>query len=755
MLNISNAFRRTLHNGERNYLPYIDITLKDGTKLPQFTEDTLWTSGLSMEAAVSEDDRFTAIGAAVMGTATVILDNRGEKWNEYDFIDAEVNIKVGLSVNGTPEILQKGKYTVESATYNAATVTLSLQDYMHQFDRVYDTEYNYPSPIGEIMQDCCLKCGVSFKSVDFPHSDYIAQAKPSDQNTTYRDIIAWIAQIAGCYARFDVNGKLVFEWFGEDQLLAAQEGTDGGEFDSAKPYATGDTADGGVFNPWNIGTELDGGDFATAVNCHYVGPLFSESISLDSTVITGVTVAVEYEEDNQRLTASYTKGTADYLISLEGNKLINYMDVEDVCTWLGNKVIGLTFRKCKVTHLSDPSMEAGDVGLLYDHRNREYPILISRTKFTCGKLQETVCGSETPARNRATQFSASTKNYVDLRRQLNKSITMWDQKEQELRDAIDSSTGLYETDVVQQDGSTKKYYHDQVLLAESDIVMTFNSYGFEMTDNYQDGANATWYGMAVTGDMVAELLTAKKVSTLTLEGGVLKDPDNNTLINMTEGKFTIKKGSITLGDMSDTSDTSKYYFNANTEGHISWNEQYSSLSAAGKLTAKDATLQGTLLTGSESSTACKISGGVVTYTYNGEEIITQKGQAYNTSDWHGCMIRMEDECDFWGVGDWYKGRGRTFGTGPCFMVVNNSATVGEYNAKFWQRGIYCAIDLHVGAMGHRLTTLDNSNTDFGAASLYIEDQADIRLGMPDDYTSGYTGTINGITFKKGICTGAA
>ena len=346
MRNVTTAFRRTLTDINRKWLPYVDITLLDGTVLPQFTDATLWTSGLSFEDVVSEDEKYTALGAAIMGAATVVIDNTGEKWNDYDFNDADVTIRLGLEVNGAPEVLRIGQYTVAEAKYNGATVTLTLQDYMHQFDRAYDTALVYPATLGVILRDACTNCGVLYDNslLEFTNNDYTVAEKPDGSNTTYRDVVAWVAQLAGCFAKFNATGKLEFKWFGDDILTAAQQGYDGGEFDPANPYATGDNANGGSFNPWNIGAELDGGALTDNGNCHYIGSLFSETIALDNTVITGVTVSAEREVDNGRETVTATSGTTGYVIGIEGNKLkLNngqYLILE-----VGNSVISGTLTK--------------------------------------------------------------------------------------------------------------------------------------------------------------------------------------------------------------------------------------------------------------------------------------------------------------------------------------------------------------------------------------------------------------------------
>lgn len=621
MRNVTTAFRRTLTDINRKWLPYVDITLLDGTVLPQFTDATLWTSGLSFEDVVSEDEKFTALGAAIMGAATVVIDNTGEKWNDYDFNDADVTIRLGLEVNGAPEVLRIGQYTVAEAKYNGATVTLTLQDYMHQFDRAYDTALVYPATLGVILRDACTNCGVLYDNslLEFTNNDYTVAAKPDGENTTYRDVVTWVAQLAGCFAKFNATGKLGFKWFGDDILTAAQQGYDGGEFDQANPYATGDNANGGSFNPWNIGAELDGGALTDNGNCHYIGSLFSETIALDNTVITGVTVSAEREVDNGRETVTATSGTTGYVIGIEGNKLLSADDVQTFATYLGTRVIGLTFRKSRVTHLSDPSIEAGDVALLYDHKSREYPILITRTRFTTGGRQETVCGSETPARNRAKQFSQETKNYVDLRRQLKQTKDSWDLAEENLKRQIRESAGLYSTEIEDPVGSGayKTYYHDKVNLEDSNIVMEFTDYGFTMTSDYQNGEDATWYGIGADGTGILAVLRTKGLNADWINAGTLQDKNgSNFRLNLETGQtdmkkgsinlgsytengttkynFTlddtgnvgIKKGSITLGDKSDTSDTSKYYFDVDTKGHLSWNEQYSSMSTDGRLKIK-------------------------------------------------------------------------------------------------------------------------------------------------------------------------
>ena len=212
--------------------------------------------------------------------------------------------------------------------------------------------------------------------------------------------------------------------------------------------------------------------------------------------------------------------------------------------------------------------------------------------------------------------------------------------------------------------------------------------------------------------------------------------------------MSIKKGSITLGDKSDTSDTSKYYFDVDTNGHLSWNEQYSSMTANGKFSARDATLSGTITTGSETSgTYTKMSGGSLTFKYNGEEMYTQKGQYFDDSSYHGVALQFADDGDFWAITEY---RGSLIK--PMLLVSHNP---GSNSAARHEHGVYCTVPFFIGASGHRALT----GGDPWNAHLYIGTDAEIRLsedaeGKPSGtYKSGYTGTVGSSVFKKGICVG--
>lgn len=268
MINVSNAFRKELYTGNRNWLEYIDVTLKSGTIL-HLTNENIWSGGLTIEDTVSSDSSFD-IGGTVVNQCTVVINNIYDEFSDYDFSDAEVIVYVGLNLpDGTTERIRKGTYTVNEPKYNGSLITLTCYDNMSKFDRPYsESTLSYPATLNQIVRDACSTCDVTLQTYDFPHDDFVVTEKPSGESTTFREVIGWAAQITCCFCRCDTLGRLEIKWYNVE-AMEADPSLDGGYFDTDNPYSSGADADGGNFNPWNAGYEFDSGDFEKLEHFHH------------------------------------------------------------------------------------------------------------------------------------------------------------------------------------------------------------------------------------------------------------------------------------------------------------------------------------------------------------------------------------------------------------------------------------------------------------------------------------------------------
>lgn len=530
MLNISSAFKDKLEDNQRNYICQADITLADNTQIT-VTNTRIMYGGFSIEDAVSEDSKFQALGATIINSATLTLYNNDELYSSYVFDNAKVVLYVGLEVpsNNTTvvEKLKKGTYTVDSASYGASTITLTMLDYMEQFDRPYNSNVVYPTTLNAVVRDACEHCGIVLGTLTFPNDNYVIPNAPDKESTTYREVIGKCATIAGCFARCNVNGDLELKWF--------------------------DTA------------SLENN---RVENLHIIQSLYSQTINVDDVVITGIRILIKNTDTtSDQDVLQYIVGTEGYVLEISDNEFITTATVSNVLAFLSNRLIGLTFRACSVTQPNDPSVEAGDVAYLYDTKGAKHNILITKCFFDPQAGQQIVCSAENVSANSATRFTSITKSYVETRKRLKEQKDNYDLALETLSNRVDAANGLYETQVPQQSGGVITYLHNKPALSESDIQIMISDTGITVTSN-GTASKPTWYGLTVNGELISSILQTIGINFDWGVGGelIIRDTNGNqTLyVNANTGEVRIVANSLsvtgsgTVQDIANNAVTSYY-----------------------------------------------------------------------------------------------------------------------------------------------------------------------------------------------------
>ena len=525
MKNVSSQFRRELNNGNRNYVKSAKITLKDETELT-LTDKVFWNNGVKIEESTSNENSFD-IGSVIVGQLTLSINNMYDDYSEYDFTDAKItNVSIGIKLSdNTIESLQYGQYTVNEAKYNGSIITLTAYDNMYKFDQPYTkSTLSYPATLLQIVQDSCSKCDVQLGSYDFPHNDFIIQNKPEDESITFRNILQWVAQISCCYCKMDPQGRLVLNWYNTD-ILENISTLNGGNFLNWE--ANKDTVSGGNFNPWTQGELISAGTFSETSDYHTIHSFSSLTLSTDDVVITGVRVVEEIEGEEGTESKTYQSGMDGYVLSVEGNKLIQGSGAT-VVGFLAEKLVGLRFRPFTASSLSDPTIESGDIALLSDRKGNIYKTIITSNTFQPGNYQNISCGAEAPARKSAQRYSQATQIYVDYRKEIQKERTEREKALEELGERLEASTGVFTTIEEQPDGSKIYYLHNKPSLDDSDIVwkMTAEAWGVST-----DGGKTWNAGMTVDGDTIVRILTATGVNADWIKTGALQisDTDGNII----------------------------------------------------------------------------------------------------------------------------------------------------------------------------------------------------------------------------------
>ena len=525
MKNASSAFKNELKNDNRNYIKSADLTLHDGTVLHVDNSD-MWNNGLTIEDATSNSNSFD-IGSVIIGSATLVLNNIYDDYSAYDFTDCIMdNIKVGLKLpNNTVESIQFGKYYLESSSYNGSIITLNFYDGISKFDKDYsDSNLTYPASLREIVQDACDCCGITLGTPSFDNDDYVVDARPESDSLTFRQILMWVAQISCNYCRCDVQGRLCLQWYDVQTLESLALNT---ADDTLGDINGSDITDhAGQQIATIIEGKIDTIATYSSESSQYqsLSSNMSLSVGTDDVVITGIRISQEVEGEEGTETVIYQSGTDGYVLSIDGNKLVQGDNGPTVASMIAAKTVGVRFRTFQSSSLSDPTIEAGDVVLITDRKGRQYKSLITNTRFNPGNLQDISCGAVSPARNSASRYSQITQVYVDYRQELEKERTDRETALEELADRMDNSSGLFTTEEIQPDGSTIFYLHNKPQLSESDIVwkMTAEAWGVST-----DGGKTYNAGMTVDGDTIVRILTATGVNADWIQTGAISVEDND------------------------------------------------------------------------------------------------------------------------------------------------------------------------------------------------------------------------------------
>lgn len=519
MKNVTNAFKQELNNGNRNFLKSCTITLVDGTVL-NITQKHTWQNGFGIDESVTNENSFD-IGSAIVDEFDLVLNNIYDDFSAYDFGGAVVtNVKIGLQLpNGTTEYVKRGVFNVNDAKYNGSTINLECFDNMIKFDRDYsESKLTYPTTLLKVVQDACSVCGVTMAAdiANFDNGSFTVSNKPEVNGTTFRKVLAWVAQISGIWFKCNENGQLsakVLNMSVVDELSALY---DGGEF---SPWNNVDNADGGSFNPWNTGSVMDGGNFSNMAKYHHIFSLVSPDIATDDVVVTGIKVTDTVNEELHE----YMSGNVGYVLSIEENDLIQGKG-QEVANYLGNKFIGLRFRPLTVSCLTDPSIEVGDLAFVTDRHSHSYFTIITRNALCPGKYQTIECNAQTAQRNSASRFSAETKLYQELRKSVQKAKTEFSKAVEDLSNKLSQTEGSYTTIETLANGSKIFYLHNKPTVAESQMIwkMTAEAWGVST-----DGGKTWNAGMTVDGVVIARILNTIGVNADWINTGAITIKDNN------------------------------------------------------------------------------------------------------------------------------------------------------------------------------------------------------------------------------------
>lgn len=471
MINASSEFR-TLVSSNHTLLVRARLRLADGTVEELSGSDLM---GVSMEEATSSDGSFD-IGAAVIGSATVTLQNFGAQWDACDFTGASIALWVGKELaGGTTEWLRRGTWWVDQPDSYGGTIGLSCLDALSRLERPWaEAGVAFPATVGEVAEACCRAGGVALGSADFPGHDALIPATAAvPDGSTCLDVLRWAAQVAGCFARATPEGRVALGWY-DLSALEGEDWLDGESFDGGEPsYGSGSDADGGTFDDYSTGDAADGGTFDANRERAHLYSFTRLAVATDDVVVTGVSVTAQDEATDGGTGAkggTTLEGAEGYVLAVGGNPLVPYGQDAEVAARLAARVVGMRFRPFSGTFSSDPTLEAGDAAVVTDRRQNSHRTVVTRVSLTVNGGMVVACSAKSASRNSAERAGAATSAYVAARKDTDRKLSSRDLAIRDLGQRLDESGGLYHTEETLADGSTVFFVHDKPTVAESRVI---------------------------------------------------------------------------------------------------------------------------------------------------------------------------------------------------------------------------------------------------------------------------------------------
>lgn len=504
MISVSNAFREKLEAGEPVRM-VVDITFPDGTKK---TIDEEIMNGDNGFTDCAESSSFP-VGTSVCKTLTLNINNYEEQWKEYEFYSAKIHAY--LKINSLAEKIDKGIYTVTTPEQYSDIITITALDDMYKANKAYTSGLKLPQSLINLVRDACETIGIGM-NLTMSHGDIIIRSIPD--NMTFRQLFGYAAMVESANARIDYSGNLGFiKW----------------DFEKA--------------------------DIPDLKN--YGNP---PVLSSDDIIITGIRVKNGQSNDDTDSEYSGMYGKEGYLLELE-NELIDSDQLETVASIIGEQIVGARFRNLEGDLVYNPLIEFGDMVYTYDRLGNKYLTPLTDVSGNVGGLTTVKTQADDPIRGSSDYYSEGTKAIVAARQMVKKETSAREEAVKRLEQKISdtNASGMFCTDVRQEDGSTIRYLHDKPTLKESSNVIKVTSEAIGISN---DGGKTYPYGITLDGETITRLLYAEGINADYINAGTIlvKDKDKNVIFeaDMDAGSVYIS-GNVQIGGGKTLDETLKEF----------------------------------------------------------------------------------------------------------------------------------------------------------------------------------------------------
>lgn len=498
MYPVSQDYKNKIKENNRLFECKIQIEHSQGTLY--LNDKDLVSGTLTYTESSQAGEEFTVGGAVASDISFTILNK--QEYENIVFMGATVFVSIGLQVQeGTDahflqpsqpskmqgyeekwEYVPLGRFNIDDVNRQRNTIQIKAIDNMINLDKPYSlSKLSYPASLYQIYVNACNVCDIPVGTTNFPNKDYVVKIRPQD-DLTFRDIIGYVAELAGCFAKCNRNGALELLWY--------------------KPT-------GLILEPFNR---------------------FNFKPSDDVVQIKGVMASVE--------NTTYLAGSEDYAIDLTENPLLqgNY---ETVLPNILANVENTTFTPYTSDWQGNPTIQAGDMIKQIDRDGKEYNTLVTKSIYKY-RGRSVLEGRGLPEISRGYKGSTNRK-IAEIKRKIDVDIgdklTTLEEQQLQATELIANMLGGYAIKTEEA-----FYIADNEDLNLAQKVWKWGIGGFGYSENGVDGPYTT--AITADGSIVAMLVAANIITADMVQTGILQSEDGSLALNLNTGTFSFQKGIV-------------------------------------------------------------------------------------------------------------------------------------------------------------------------------------------------------------------
>lgn len=549
--------------------PYATITLSNGTMLKITPEKDLLIDGNNH--SISLGNGFP-LGVAVCKTISLHIDNHDDRFSEYDFTNATIQLYSILeSVKGSnviSETVYEGKFTVIDSVSPGSVLDITAYDDMYKADVPFISgtgKKAYPiTLLEEICNRCNIKLSKEFKNYitqNFSGEDTMSHITNVPIDCTARDFIGYLAQICGGNA-FIKNDELTLQKFSLDTQKRFNVISGGYVEDNL----TEDNSIAGGIITDNATNQINAPNISDTVSYHIVHSFIDEpEIATEEIIVTGIATVKANDDDSTDNLVVY--GTQEYALVIDNP--LYYGEEKALVTHIGKQIVGIKARAFSGAFSPNPLIEFGDYCILVDRKGRNYNSIITEHTFNYLGNSELGNSVESAEKNK-TSYSGGAKRLIQetRKREIANQVNF-----EKIQEQFDNASGMFFTKILQEDNSYKYYLHDKNKKEDSDIVIEMSNAGLVTYIDNERTIAVTVDGTAILNQIIADGLTADMIKGATIKVGDMDNKAGILEVYGTQGTLVgtidsdgITSSSLYLQSPSEPADNliSKIHMETNT-----------------------------------------------------------------------------------------------------------------------------------------------------------------------------------------------